>query len=233
MTETVVIMAAGRGTRMGELTADRPKHLLPVLGRPFLDHTLDRLRTAGFRETIIVTGHKNHAFAPYEQMPGIRLVEQQQLHHRYGTAAAVETVKSLVGDRVFAVIAGDNLYGANDLRKMTIDSDSIWVGGYKTAAWQGFGILKLTEDGLLDRIVEKPTTFVGDLVNASIYLFTPKIFEAIESIGLSPRGEYELTDAVNVVAGSEPVNVFELEDRWLDLTKPEDIAKIERALQTK
>lgn len=165
-------------------------------------------------------------------MPDIRLVEQRQLRDRYGTAAAVETAKGLIGDRTFAVIAGDNLYSVNDLRKTTIDSSQLWLGGFRTAAWKGMGVLRLKPDGYLDRIVEKPDTFVGDLVNASIYLFTPKIFKAIESIGPSPRGEYELTDAVNEVAKHEPVNVFELEERWLDLTKPEDIAKIERALRT-
>ncbi|MBI4090265.1 MAG: NTP transferase domain-containing protein [Candidatus Kerfeldbacteria bacterium] len=232
MTNVVVIMAAGRGTRMGELTADRPKHLLQVLGRPFLDHTLDRLRAAGFREIIIITGHKNHVFAPYERMTDIRLVEQRQLHDRYGTAAAVETVKSLIGNRTFAVVAGDNMYSVDDLRKITVDSPHLWVGGFRTAAWKGMGILKLKPDGYLDRIVEKPETFIGDLANASIYLFTPKIFTAIESISPSPRGEYEITDAINQVAAREPVNVFELEDRWLDLTKPEDIEKIERALRT-
>jgi dTDP-glucose pyrophosphorylase len=92
------------------------------------------------------------------------------------------------------------------------------------------GVLMLNPDGYLDRIVEKPDTFVGDLANASIYLFTPKIFQAIESIGPSPRGEYELTDAINEVAKHEPVNVFELEERWLDLTAPSDIPKIEKAL---
>jgi dTDP-glucose pyrophosphorylase len=93
------------------------------------------------------------------------------------------------------------------------------------------GILKQKDDGSLDRIIEKPVTFVGDLINASLYLFTPKIFDAIAEITPSPRGEYELTDAINLIASREPVNVFELEDRWLDLTAPTDIGKIEKALQ--
>ncbi len=231
MTSTVVIMAAGRGTRMKELTNDRPKHLLPVLGRPFLEHLFDRLRQAGFRDIVVVTGHHNHAFAPYTGMADIRLVEQQLLRERYGTAAAVESARQAVGDRPFAVIAGDNLYSVNDLRKVTIEADSAWIGGYRTAAWQGMGILKLKADGAFDRIVEKPQTFVGDLINASLYLFTPEIFAIIERLEPSPRGEYEITDAINAMAVQQPVNVFEMEDRWLDLTAPSDIPKIERALE--
>ncbi len=231
MTTTVVIMAAGRGTRMKDVAPDLPKHLLPVLGRPFLEYTFDRVREAGFTRIIVITGHLNHAFNGYEATHNIELIEQKKLHERYGTAAAVETVHALVGNELFAVIAGDNLYSVNDLKKMTVDSTTQWIGGYRTAAWQGMGILKQKDDSSLDRIVEKPATFVGDLINASLYLFTPKIFDAIAEIKPSPRGEYELTDAINLIAGRESVNVFELEDRWLDLTAPADVGKIEKALQ--
>lgn len=232
MTKTVVIMAAGRGSRMKHLTQDRPKHLIPVLGRPFIEHLFDRLRTAGFEELLIVTGHENHAFSVYREVADIRLIEQRQFHHRYGTAAAIETVKSVIGSRSFAVVAGDNLYSANDLRKMTTDASVTWVGGYRTAAWQGMGVLQLRPDGSLDRIVEKPSTFVGDLINSSLYHFTPAVFEQIERLKPSPRGEYEITDALNAIALTDGVSVFELEDRWLDLTAPSDVEKIERALRS-
>lgn len=232
MISTVIIMAAGRGTRMKELCQDKPKHLLPVLGRPFLDYTLDRLRQAGFTDLVILIGHNGHTFSRYENVPDIRLVEQHRFHERYGTAAAVESVKTAVGDKPFAVIAGDNLYSVNDLRKMTRYDGQTIIGGYRTPQWQGMGILKQKSDGTLDKIVEKPTEFVGDLINASLYLFTPAIFPIIESLPPSPRGEYEITDAINVIAGHEAVDVVELEDRWLDLTAPTDIPKIERALSS-
>lgn len=230
MTSTVVIMAAGRGTRMEELTNDLPKHLLPILGRPFLEYTLDHLRAAGFTEIIIVTGFQSEAFKPYLEYSDIRLVEQARYKERYGTAAAIENVKDAVGNRTFAAIAGDDLYSVDDLRKMTIDSESTWVGGYRTAAWQGMGVLKVKPDDSLEQIIEKPTTFVGDLINASLYFFTPTIFSYIERLEPSPRGEYEITDAINMLARHEAVNVFELDDRWLDLTAPSDITKIERAI---
>lgn len=216
---------------MQRLAHDRPKHLLPVLGRPFLDHLFDRLCAAGFSRLVVITGHQNHAFETYRDVPGVLLVEQRMWRHRYGTASSVESAKEAVGDRPFAVVAGDNLYSVNDLRKMTIETPATWVGGYRTAAWQGMGILKLKDDGSLDRIIEKPKTFVGDLINASLYHFTPRIFDVIEGLSPSPRGEYEITDAINLIAEQEPVNVFELEDRWLDLTSPDDIGKIEKALK--
>ncbi|MEK7637192.1 MAG: sugar phosphate nucleotidyltransferase [Patescibacteria group bacterium] len=232
MVSTVVIMAAGRGTRMKDLASDKPKHLLPVLGRPFLDYTLDRLRQAGFTDLVILIGHNGHTFSMYKNVPDIRLAEQHRFHERYGTAAAVENVKSAVGGKPFAVIAGDNLYSVNDLRKMTRYDGQMIIGGYRTPQWQGMGILKQKPDGTLDKIIEKPTEFVGDLINASLYLFTPAIFPIIEQLQPSPRGEYEITDAINVIAGREAVEVVALEDRWLDLTAPTDIPKIEAALQT-
>lgn len=232
MISTVVVMAAGRGSRMKELTQDKPKHLLPVLGRPFLDYTLDRLRQAGFTDIVILIGHQGQAFSIYQNIPDIRLVEQQRFHERYGTAAAIENVKIAVGDKPFAVIAGDNLYSANDLAKLRAESNRMLIGGFKTEQWQGMGILKQQPDGTLDQIIEKPKEFVGDLINASLYRFTPDIFAVIERLLPSPRGEFEITDAINIVAKNEPVDVVVLEDRWLDLTAPTDIPKIEEALSS-
>lgn len=232
MISTVVIMAAGRGSRMKDLTKDKPKHLLPVLGRPFLDYTIDRLRTAGFTDIIILIGHHSEAFDIYNTVPDIRLVIQQRFHERYGTAAAIENVKIAVGDKPFVVIAGDNLYSANDLRNMAQDTGHMRIGGYRTPHWQGMGILKQQTDGTLEKIIEKPAEFVGDHINASLYQFTPAIFPIIEALPPSPRGEYEITDAINIVAAREPMDVVELKDRWLDLTAPTDIPKIEAALQS-
>lgn len=224
-------MAAGRGTRMKELTHDKPKHLLPVLGRPFLDYTLDRLRQAGFTKIIILVGHQSHAFSIYHDAPDIQLLEQHRFHERYGTAAAVENMKAVVGDDPFAVIAGDNLYSAKDLQRVREFSGRMMIGGYTTEQWQGMGILQQKPDGSLDQIVEKPAEFVGDIINASLYVFTSAIFPVIEQLQPSPRGEFEITDAINQVAQAEKVDVLTLQDRWLDLTSPSDIAKIEAALK--
>ncbi len=231
MVTTVVIMAAGRGTRMKELCQDKPKHLLPVLGRPFIDYTIERLRTAGFSRIIILKGHNGQAFDVYQAVPDIELVEQHRFHERYGTAAAVENVKDIVQES-FAVVAGDNLYSANDLKQMTLDNGRMKIGGYRTPQWQGMGILKQKPDGTLEKIIEKPAEFVGDHINASLYQFTPAIFPIIESLQPSPRGEYEITDAINIIAAREPFEVVELKDRWLDLTAPTDIPKIETALKS-
>jgi len=230
MTKTIAIMAAGRGTRMKHLTAGGPKHLLPILGRPFLEYTLDRVREAGFEDIVIIVGHQPGAFEQYRGQPGIRIIEQDLERGHYGTAAVIERLRDEVPE-TFACIAGDNLYGVEDLRKATIDASACWVGGFRTASWRGMGILKLDAEGYLETIVEKPATFVGDLINASLYLFTSKIFEAVANVQPSPRGEYEITDAINAIAQHERVNVFELEKRWLDLTAPEDIQKIEKALR--
>lgn len=227
---TVVIMAAGRGTRMKDLTKDLPKHLLPVLGRPFLDYTIERLRFAGFTRIIILRGHNGQAFDVYSATSDIVLVEQQRFHERYGTAAAVENVKQVVSDEPFAVVAGDNLYGMHDLQALGQYNGHMKIGGYQTPQWQGMGILKQHTDGTLERIIEKPQEFVGDFINASLYLFTPAIFPIIEQLELSSRGEYEITDAINTIAARETVEVVKLKEKWLDLTAPTDIPKIEAAL---
>lgn len=229
MISTAVVMAAGKGTRMGELTRTTPKHLLPILGRPFLEYTFERLRAAGFVRIIVCVQYLAEAFDRYAD-DGIIIVRQPD-NGKYGTAAVIEAVRSSVGDQPFACIAGDNLYSAADLKKASANTSATWVGGFRTAAWRGMGILKQNAEGYLESIIEKPATFVGDMVNASLYQFTPSIYAAVDGLMPSVRGEYEITDAINTLAGQELVNVFELEERWYDLTTPEDIGKIERALQ--
>ncbi len=232
MVSTVMIMAAGRGTRMKELAHDRPKHLLPVLGRPFLDYTLDRLRQAGFTNLVILIGHQKQAFSMYDDDEDVQLLEQHRFHERYGTAAAVENMKALAGNEPFAVVAGDNLYSANDLKKLREHAGQTVIGGYTTEQWPGMGILKQKADGTLEQIIEKPKNYIGNVINASLYLFTPEIFPIIEQLKPSPRGEYEITDAINQLAKQQAVEVMTLDDRWLDLTAPSDIPKIEKALST-
>ena len=80
---------------------------------------------------------------------------------------------------------------------------------------------------------EKPEEFVGNLINTALYKFTPEIFKALDKIKLSPRGEYELTDAITILSKRGKVKVIKVKDWWLDLGCKEDIPKIEEFLKKK
>ena len=224
-----VILAAGKGLRMLPLTADKPKTLIEINGKPFLSFILEHLQEAGITEIALVVGYKKEKIAEFVKGQGlaITLIEQQQLR---GTGDAVLQAKEFIDDEDFIVLGGDNLFSAGDLRAMQKDDEYCYVAGWKVANPEKYGVLVCKGNTLL-KIVEKPKTVVGNLINAGLYKFTPDIFEALEQIQPSERGELELTDAISLLAESRKVKVMMLHDYWLDLGTKEDVGKVAKFLR--
>ena len=221
-----VILAAGKGLRMLPLTADKPKTLIEIDGKPFLLHLLERLYAAGFRDKdiAVVVGYKGEKIEEFLAEHGldITVIVQQAL---VGTGDAVYHTREFVDEEDFIVVGGDNLFSADDLLRIQKEDEFCYVAGWKVEDPSRYGVLVCKGD-VLQEIIEKPKEFVGDLINAGLYKFTPDIFEALEEIELSERGELELTDAISLLAESRKVKVMMLQDYWLDLGKKEDIEKI-------
>jgi len=235
----VVIPAAGKGTRMLDLAKDRPKNLIKVLDKPFLYYLLKNLKDAGFTDMILVVGYckeKQEEFArKYKEEFNLTLVDQFQIigTDRYGTACPVEAVQETVGNDQFITVYGDNLYSVEDLQKMHTEDEYCYVAGLEVEDPHNYGVLVRDGGDLLERIIEKPKEFVGNLINTGLYKFTPDIFEAIKKVELSPRNEYELTDALSILAKEKKVKVTMIKDYWLDFGKPEDIEKVAEFLKRK
>ena len=226
-----VILAAGKGVRMLPLTLDRPKPLIEINGKPFLMHLLERLHTAGFedKDIAIIVGYKGEKIEEFleEHNLAITVIAQQAL---LGTGDAVYHAREFVDEDDFIVVGGDNLFSSDDLLRIQQDDEYCYVSGWKVEDPSRYGVL-LCKGDVLAEIVEKPKEFVGDLINAGLYKFTPDIFEALEQIDISERGELELTDAITLLAESRKVKVMMLQDYWLDLGKKEDVGKIEDFLK--
>ena len=224
-----VIMAAGKGTRMLPLTKKAPKVLVEVNKKPFLYYVLKNLQEAGFNEVGIIVGHLKEKFQPFLKKHGFEavLIEQDE---QKGTGHAVKLAKEFAGKDNFVVLGGDNLWSVSDLKAMKQDDNECYIAGIKVEEPQKYGVL-VEQDGKLVKIHEKPEKYVGDLINTGLYKFTPEIFEALEQIKLSPRGEYELTDAITILAEKGKVNVYALKDYWLDLGSIEDIEKVGKFLK--
>ncbi|MBI3963932.1 MAG: NTP transferase domain-containing protein [Candidatus Kerfeldbacteria bacterium] len=232
MMSPIVIGAGGRGTRMEELTQETPKHLLPVLGKPFLSHVLDRVRQAGFQQIIVVVGYRGDAIRAFvSAMPDVTVADQFAAfgEQRYGTAVAVQAAARLVGNVPFVYLMGDNLYSATDLQTFGGAHGSC-IGGMEHPEPQRFGVLETSGDRLV-RIVEKPEHPSGTLINVGLYRFTPDVFPVVEKLPPSGRGEFEITDAVNVLAQSGTVRVVRLRGTWHDFSRPGDIPRVEAYLR--
>jgi len=235
MIKKVVISAAGRGTRMLELSEDKPKMLIEINGRPFLAYLLDNILEAGYTEIMMVMGYKEEMMKEflknykYEgKKYAIDTVNQFEVlgpkEKEYGTACPLKCVKDWTAGENFISLVGDNMYSARDLKAMDVDDEYNYVGGLKHEAPERFGVL-IGEGELLKEIIEKPKEFVGNLINTSLYKFTPAMFEKLPLIGRSPRGEYEITDVISLLAKDGRVKVKILQDNWMDFGRPEDIEK--------
>ena len=114
-----------------------------------------------------------------------------------------------------------------------IDDDYCYIAGLSHEEPQSYGVLEVDEKGLLRGIVEKPKEYVGNLINTGLYKFTSDVFKYLDQISLSPRGEYELTDVVDILAKKGKMKVKDLRGIWLDFGKPQDITKAEEYLSSK
>lgn len=245
MINKIVVMAAGKGTRMLELSADKPKHLIDVKDRPFLYYSLKNIQAAGFAEIILVVGHKKEKMAEfaqqYSQEFNLQLVDQFEKMgtEKYGTAMPVVATEEVIDGEDFVVINGDDLYAVEDLKRMReLDNNFNYAGGMATDDPSPYGLFKIDGDDFLERIIEKPKPNIDFdasrprdyTVNIGMYKFTPEIFTAIKNIGLSPRGEYELTDAVSLLAKEKKVKTVPVTGKWKSFTNPDDVKKMEEYL---
>jgi bifunctional UDP-N-acetylglucosamine pyrophosphorylase/glucosamine-1-phosphate N-acetyltransferase len=233
MVKKVVIAAAGQGTRMLQFTKDRSKHLIEVNKRPFLSYVLDNLLEAGYDDIILVTGFNSQLVQKFlaDNNYKVKTINQFEVlgpkEKIYGTACPLMCVKDL--KEQFLYICGDNFYSVEDLKSMNIDDDYNYVAGLKSDHPENFGVL-INNGEFLNEIIEKPKNPISNLVNASLYKFTPEIFEKVFKIEKSSRGEYEVTDAVSLLAKEEKVKIKNIKDFWMDFGRPEDIQKFSNFL---
>ena len=236
MIKKVVIAAAGQGTRMLHFSDDKSKHLIDVQDRPFLAYLLDNLITAGYNDIILVVGFKKELmeefkkeFLKYHDLK-IKIIDQHEIlgpkEKEYGTACPIKCVKDIVNNSNFIYVYGDNLFSVDDLKSMNIDDEFCYVAGLKQNHPEKYGVLIEDGDDFLENIIEKPKEFVGNLINAGLYKFTPEVFDKISKIKNSPRGEYEITDVISLLAEERKVKIKKIKDYWHDFGNPEDIEKL-------
>ena len=238
MISKVVIPAAGKGTRMLELAKDRPKHLIDVLDQPFLYYVLKNLQNAGFTEMILVVGHHAEKMEDFARTVGkefnITVVNQFETMGtaKYGTVIPVQAAAEAVGNNQFVCIYGDNLYSPRDLAAMReLDDEFNYVSLLHVPNPEKYGVPIMNGEMVTD-FVEKPKTFISNWVSIGCYKFTPEVFTEAVKVGMSERGEYELTDAIASLAKLGKVKARKMLDYWMDFGNPNDVEKVAEFLKT-
>jgi bifunctional UDP-N-acetylglucosamine pyrophosphorylase/glucosamine-1-phosphate N-acetyltransferase len=198
-----IILAAGLGTRLRPHTLTTPKPLLPVRGRPILDWALGALPRAVDR-VIVVVHYLREQVEAYLRVQK-HFVEWATVFQDQprGTGDALRRCREQVRSERLLVMNGDDLYGARDLAALAACPAGVLA--HEVAEPRKFGIAFLRADGTLERLVEKPDLDGPRLANTGAYLFPREVFDI--EVGLSPRGEYEITDYVSAVAARQPVQV--------------------------
>ena len=216
-----VILAAGEGKRMRPLTASRPKVMLPVANRPILEHLIAAAVRAGFSRFLLVVGYGEREIREhFGDGTGfgcrIRYVTQRQ---QLGTADAVRACAGLVSGP-FLLMNGDMIVGAEDIAAIAA-MDGAVMGIHRTDHPKDFGVVTC-EHGFITGLEEKSPEPASDLINAGVYRFDEEIFERIGRIGMSSRGELELTDALEGYIGERRLRAHMLRS-WLDMGYPWDL----------
>lgn len=259
--DLAVILAAGLGTRMrrddrhatlsgdqAEAARSGAKVLMPVAGRPFLDHLAARCRAAGLRRLVLVASPGNaEILGAWAAENGVAEVAVQSTPR--GTADAVLAARAHVGRQDFAVLNGDNLYPVDALRGLgtlegpgtvAFDRDRLLESATNIPRQRigAFALLEASPDGRLLRIVEKPSPSAFEsredrvLVSLNCWRFDARIFAACSAIAPSSRGELELPDAVQhaIDEFGMDLDVSVCHEPVLDLSRRADVDAVERLL---
>lgn len=217
-----VILAAGRGTRMKEITDELPKPMVKVKGTPILESIVRGLVFNGITDFLIVVGWRKEVITDYfgdGSDFGCRVEYVEQVVQD-GTGRVVDLARGFSGDDPFILSYGDILVPAESYAplvnftkvegKLTVKIDEdVRKGG-----------AVFIVDGMVTDLIEKggddaPTS---PYYNAGIYSFSPKIYDYTAKLELSPRGEYELTDAIKAqVQDGLPIAAVELDGEWADV----------------
>ena len=207
-----IILAAGRGERLKPLTNNRPKPLIPIAGKPILDYIIEKVYDIANNIYIIVKYKKEKIVERYKDYEKIEFLEQREID---GTGEALLTAKDYVSDE-FLVINGDIIFEDN-LNEFLKYKYAIAVKEVKNP--KNYGVL-LVENNIIKDLEEKPENPKSNLINAGIYKFDKKIFNILERINLSKRGEKELTDAIKILIKEEEVRAIKLKGFWNDIGLP-------------
>ncbi|MEE9226084.1 MAG: sugar phosphate nucleotidyltransferase [Bacteroidota bacterium] len=228
-----VVPVAGIGSRLRPHTYTLPKVLINVAGKPIIGHIMDSLIEAGFADVTVIVGYmgdmiQEYVSGHYEKI-AVTYVEQEE---RLGLGHAVYSARHTFGREPILIILGDTIFEVN-LRTLT-RSKYTTLGVRKVEDPRRFGVVE-TKKGFAAKLVEKPGRPKSNLALVGLYYIvnTPLLLECLEfkvERGLRTHGEYQLTDALQLMIDrGEKMKVFEI-DGWYDCGKPDTLLDTNRHL---
>ncbi len=203
-----VILAAGEGKRLRPITSSRPKPMIPLLGKPLLEHTILGLKNVGIDHFLLIVGYKQEIIKKYFEKTSHKLkvkIEYITQEEYLGTAHATGYAKDFIKDEDFLMMYGDLFVDPKIfqviLQKYKENEYDGLITLRKVDNPQDYGIIKLNSKNYVEQIIEKPLPKqnAGNLANAGIYLFKQSIFKAVDKTQKSIRNEFEFTDSMQIL----------------------------------
>jgi len=230
-----VVLSGGTGSRLRPITHTGPKQLVPVANKPVLEYAIEDLKAAGITEIGVILGNKGRDAIQELLGDGSKygvdityIVQGNPL----GLAHAAGCARDFVGDDDFVMYLGDNILksGVTDL------VESFEAGDYGAGIAlqevdnpQAFGIADVDDAGNVTELIEKPDDPPTNLALIGMYVFSPAVFDAIDDLKPSWRGELEITDAIqDLLEDGYAIDSHVVTGWWKDTGKPEDILEANR-----
>ena len=228
-----IIPAAGIGTRLRPHTLTMPKALLLVAGRPILGHILDGLSAAGVEEFVVVVGYYGDRIREFVERDHpdkkVSFVEQEE---RMGLGHAIFLCRDAVGEGPAMAILGDTIVQA-DIPGIVRNPANV-IATCRVEDPRRFGIVE-AQGSAVTRFVEKPENPTSNQAIVGLYTFQQAgvLFDALERIireDIRTKGEYQLTDALQIMLESGQPFVTQEIEGWYDCGKPETLLETNRIL---
>ena len=228
-----IILAGGIGTRLRPLSCTRPKLLFPVLNKPLLDRTLERLAESGVTELVLAVKHMAGTLMQRygSSSHGIKILySKEKVPMR--TGGAIKYAEELIGhEEPFLVLNGD-IFTTIDYKKIIKQHEesnaTATIALYRVEDPSRYGTVKLTENNRITQFVEKAPKdkAPSNLINAGIYVLDPQTFNYIPA-GRPVSIEHEVFPKL---ATEGKLSGYLFEDIWVDIGKTEDFLRANRVM---
>lgn len=231
-----LVLSGGLGTRLRPFSHSIPKQLMPIANKPVLQYVIENIRDIGITDICVIVGGRADEIAATLGDGvdlGVRITYLRQ-SRPLGLAHCVWIAQPFLGTEDFIMYLGDNMLPEGVVEFAERFSRTRPAAHFlvqKVADPRAFGVAELDKDGTVVNLEEKPSRPRSDLAVMGVYFFTRAIHEAIAAIGLSARGELEITDAIQwLLARGADVTASEYHGYWKDTGRPEDVLDCNRRM---